>query len=195
VPKISGFYDDEAVLRRQEMGRRFEFGRNKMRLSKGAFAKLIGVGPSSYTAWISGKSSPTVHSLSKMCEVTGIPSSFFNPEKLSDIRDVDRFAHDLVARLGVERVQSILEMSDDELAEGAGGRPVAAHPLTKLSEKFSSEVMQDIVMQMLLALETGLLDTILDSNRNILFSVALANNVDVEEIDRESRELLGRAKG
>ena len=55
--------------------------------------------------------------------------------------------------------------------------------------------MQDIVMQMLLALETGLLNTILDSNRNILFSVALANNVDVEEIDRESRELLGRAKG
>ena len=159
-----------------------------MQLGKRDFAKLIGVSPSSYTAWITGKSSPTVHSLAKLCEITDIPSSFFNPEKLSDVRDVDRFAHDLVAKLGVERVQEMLNASEDELDAGTSARAVSAQMiLDQLCDRFTHDQVQQILLTLLMAHETGMVDTLLESNRSVLFAIALANEVDVERLDTETR--------
>ena len=188
MPKVTGYHEEDAVLRRQEMGRRIEFARNKMQLGKRDFAKLIGVSPSSYTAWITGKSSPTVHSLAKLCEITDIPSSFFNPEKLSDVRDVDRFAHDLVAKLGVERVQEMLNASKDELDANTSARAVSAQMiLDQLCDRFTHDQVQQILLTLLMAHETGMVETLLESNRSVLFAVALANEVDVERLDTETR--------
>ena len=192
MPKVAGYHDEDARLRREEMGRRIEFARNKMKMSKSEFAALVGVGPSSYTAWINGKSSPTVHSLAKLCEVSGVPSSFFNPERLSDIREVDRFAHELVARLGVDQVRDMLALTDEELAAQASGS-VPTHGqlvLEQINKQFTPEQIQDVIMQLLLGLETGMLQTLLDSNRSVLFSVALATGIDVENLDAQSRTLL-----
>lgn len=188
MPKVTGYHEEDAVLRRREMGRRIEFARNKMQLGKRDFAKLIGISPSSYTAWITGKSSPTVHSLAKLCEITDIPSSFFNPEKLSDVRDVDRFAHDLVAKLGVERVQEMLNASQDELDAGTSAKAVSAQIiLDQLCDRFTHDQVQQILLTLLMAHETGMVDTLLESNRNVLFAIALAHEVDVERLDTETR--------
>lgn len=188
MPKVTGYHEEDAVLRRQEMGRRIEFARNKLKLGKRDFAKLIGVSPSSYTAWISGKSSPTLHSLAKLCEITDIPTSFFNPEKLSDVRDVDRFAHDLVAKLGVERVQELLHASEDELdVVGSPGAASAQIILDQLCDRFTHEQVQQILLSLLMAHETGMVDTLLESNKSVLFAVALAHEVDVERLDTETR--------
>ena len=188
MPKVTGYYEEDAVLRRQEMGRRIEFARNKLKLGKRDFAKLIGVSPSSYTAWITGKSSPTVHSLAKLCEITDIPSSFFNPEKLSDVRDVDRFAHDLVAKLGVDRVREMLDASEDELAASTSpGAASAQIIMDALCDRFTEEQVQQIMLSLLMAHETGMLEAILESNRSVLYTVALAREIDVERLDADAR--------
>lgn len=194
MPRVKGYHDQDAILRREEMGRRIEFARNKLAMSKRDFAELVGVSPSSYTAWITGKSSPTMHSLSRLCEVSGVPTSFFNPEKLADVREVDRFAHELVAKLGVDRVQEMLDASPDQVEFGVSPGAMSAQIIMDaMCDKFSAEQVQDIILSLMIAHETGMLETILDSNRSVLYAVALAHQVDVELLDAQTRGFIKSA--
>ena len=45
----------------------------------------------------------------------------------------------------------------------------------------------EILLTLLMAHETGMVETLLESNRSVLFAVALANEVDVERLDTETR--------
>ena len=190
MPKVTGFHNDDARLRREEMGRRLEFVRTKLSLSKSEFAKLVGAAPSSYTRWIQGSGSPSVQMLSKICEVGNVPASFLNPEKLSDVREVDRFAHELVTKLGIEQVEKLLSMSTSDL--DALFTDSHYNAFDAIHESLTEEQIQDVIFQLMLGLKTGMLSTILESNRAILFNFALASDIDVEELDSKSRDLVSR---
>lgn len=131
MPKSQDYHGSAEVESRRQMGMRIDAAREKTGMNKGEFARKIGVTPATFTGWIQGKHSCTTENLRRIVEVTGEPSSFFNPESLTKRDSIERLSRDLGTILGKARLQRLLQVPDKRLrreVDAIIGEFVTEHP-------------------------------------------------------------------
>ena len=100
--------------RARELGKRINFAREVLGLSKSELADAVGVSRPAISSWLAGRHTPNPEHLARICEVTGHPASFFSPSG-AEPDDRAAFRRELVAIVGAKTAVELLKLSDDEL--------------------------------------------------------------------------------